>query len=152
VRLVNALLLRYRYDRARQEVMLCAGMTGQWQTYRLELVRGRWAVACPGGRHKCSRRAEVLYFPFVRGADRPDQAGLCRHCCGMRMLSEDPPRASAALRADLKMGSRRSVADALSGGGYLAARWALEKEGITARRIFTRADGRSARFGYLNQE
>ena len=91
----------------------------------------------------CGQGAEVLYWPLrfgqaLPGSEAANLAGCCQDCCRLRMLSEGHGQEVAALRADLRLGSLESVQQAIEAGRYVPARTALELEGRTTERLFTR--------------
>jgi hypothetical protein len=154
LRLRRGVFLRYRVDVSRQWLALSVGQNQPWHTHTLARTQGRWAASCAGGEPGCTGRAEILCWSFSRAQDRPDRPGLCHACTRLRYLSETHSGEVAALRADLRVGALDPVHQALSGTDYVAARTAMELEGLIPdpKRRFTLPSGHRRRWAHLHPE
>ena len=143
--------LRVRYGLDIEQGQMGLGLQGQ-TLYPYDLRKDashRYSVRCT----ECGNQYQILYWS--PHAERMDWPAACRCCVGATWLAQHYSRANVpGHRADIRAGLYQPVIDGINGGDYVAARIAMEKEGVVPdhRRIFTLPDGQKRRWAYLKKD
>ena len=143
--------LRVRYVVGKEGRQVALGMLGKTM-YSLPLVQDashRYSARCTD----CGKRFQILYWS--PHAERMDWPAACRRCVGATELARHYSRATVpGHRADIRAGLYQPVLDGLNNGDYVAARIAMEKEGVVPdhRRLFTLSSGHKRRWAYLKKD
>ena len=143
--------LRVRYVVGKEGRQVALGMLGKTM-YSLPLVQDashRYSARCAD----CGKRFQIFYWS--PHSERMDWPAACRRCVGATRLTDHYSRATVpGHRADLRAGLYQPVLDGLNNGDYVAARIAMEKEGVVPdhRRLFTLSSGHKRRWAYLKKD